>query len=105
MTRQELKTIFEKDGIPTAFCAFPEGQAPPLPFKCWITPYSNNFAADNRVYSKGIHVQLELYTQLCDPETEALVEDNLEAEGLYWEKSQDYLEDEKCYMTIYEMEV
>ena len=54
-------------------------------------------------YFVANHVQIELYTKLKDPASEDNVEEALSS--VFWEKSQTYLDTEKCYQTIYEIEV
>lgn len=103
MTLEELKTLLESTGLPVAYRAFPVGQAPDLPFICYLVEYSNNFDADNRVYYPINHITIELYTEFKSPESEALVETALQ--DVCWEKTEDYLDDERCYEISYEIEV
>lgn len=103
MTLGEIKDLLEITGIPVAYRAFPAGKAPPLPFLCYLFSYTNNFDADDRVYQVINRVTIELYIEAKDPATEAKVEAVLD--GLCWEKSEEYLDDERCYEIIYEIEV
>ena len=103
MTLEELKTLLESTGLPVAYRAFPVGQAPDLPFICYLVEYSNNFDADNRVYYPINHITIELYTEFKNPDTEALVETALK--DICWEKTEEYLDDERCYEITYEIEV
>lgn len=103
MTLAELKTALETSGIPFAYRAWPEGSAPPLPFGCYLVAYSNNFAADGVVYAKIDHIQIELYTALKDPAAEEKVETALSS--FVWEKIETYIDSEKCYQILYEIEV
>lgn len=103
MTLEELKTLLESTGLPVAYRAFPVGQAPPLPFICYLVDYSNNFDADNRVYHPIDHISIELYTEYKDPASETLVETALQ--NICWEKTEEYLDDERCYEILYEIEV
>ena len=105
MTMEDVKTLLESTGLPVAYRSFPEGNAPTLPFVCYRFPYTNNFAADGVAYAIINHVNVELYTQVKDPETEGKVEAALTGAGIYWEKSETYLEDEKCFQILYEIEV
>lgn len=65
--------------------------------------YSNNFAADNTVYKKFDHIQIDLYTERKDPATEDKVEKALSS--FYWEKTEEYNDTEETYRIIYEIEV
>ena len=103
MTLLGIIESLKRIGIPVAYESFPENEAPPLPFICYINPEDNNFAADGTVYysSKVIHV--ELYTEKRDLEIEKAVEAVLSA--FFYEKTAIYLDDEKCYEILYELEV
>lgn len=103
MTLQSLKSILETTGLPVTYRAWPEGEAPPLPFLCYLVAYSNNFGADNRVYRKINHVQVELYTKQKDPDAEDKVENALSS--FYWEKTEEYIDTERCYQILYEIEL
>ena len=105
MTLQEFKPVLEATGLPVAYRAFPEGDAPALPFVCYHSPYTNNFAADGVVYATINHINVELYTQVKDPATEGRVEAALTGAGIYWDKSETSLDDEKCFQILYEIEV
>ncbi|EFB76070.1 hypothetical protein [Subdoligranulum variabile] len=103
MTLEQIAALLETTGLPVVFQQWQEGAAPPMPYLVYLFPYTNNFAADGTTYFVANHVQIELYTQLKDPVSEGKVEAALSS--LYWEKDQTYLDTEKCYQTIYEIEV
>lgn len=103
MTLEEVAALLETTGYPVTFREWPEGDVPPMPYLVYLSPYTNNFAADGTAYFIANHVQIELYTQLKDPTAEGKVEAALSS--LYWEKNSEYLDTEKCYQTIYEIEV
>lgn len=95
--------MLQASSLPVAYRAFPEDEAPPLPYICYLTTGNNNFAADGKVYYGAIHIQVELYTKFKQPEVEEKVEEALSS--LYWEKSEEYIDSEKCYQILYELEV
>ena len=67
------------------------------------TPVSaGHFCRDTVYFSVG-HYQVELYTSVKSPDAEALVEGALS--GLCWEKSETYLDSERLYQILYEIEV
>ncbi len=84
-----------------AYRAFPEGEAPALPFICYLDTQTYNFIADNKVYSVIQEIDIELYSKLKDTASEALIEAAFAANSIVWEKYDDYLEDEKVYEVIY----
>ena len=104
MTLTELYTICSAV-LPTTYLAWPEGEAPPLPWLAIVERNSDNFAADGIVYSHIKSVDVELYTLTKSPETEASVEEAFLRSGVFWEKSEEYIESEKCYQITYSLEV
>ena len=105
MTLEQLNDLLAATGLPVAYYAFPAENAPPLPWICYIVTGSNNFIADGAVYKQIQHVAVELYCKDKDPNLEARVEGVLRSAGIPWEKSETYLDSEKCFEIIYEIEV
>ena len=108
MTLQEVFNILNSiSGFKgkVAYRAFPKDKAPKLPYICYLATQTNNFAADNKVYKVIQGIDIELYTSKKDPATEELIEAALNNNGIVWEKYEDYIEDENCYMITYETEV
>lgn len=103
MRLEDLKALLAATGLPVAYRAWPEKEAPPLPYLCYLVAYSNNFGADDRVYHQSSHIQVELYTRQKDPDAEDKVETALSS--FYWDKTETYLDTERCYQILYEMEM
>lgn len=103
MKLEAFETLLESTKLPVAYYAFPENEAPSLPFICYLVPFTNNFYADNKVYKVINHIQVELYTKIKNPEIEERVEQALSS--FCWEKEEIYLDDEKCFEIIYKLEV
>ena len=108
MTLAELKTALSSitgfsDKV--VYRAWPVGQAPALPFICFMVDGSDNFGADNIVYKAINRVNVELYSKNKDTTSEGLIEALFETKGIYWEKDEVYLDDEACYEIIYSIEV
>lgn len=93
--------------IPFAYDHFAEGESPDPPFICYLLPGSNNFSADGRVYYKISEVHIELYTDLKDLSVENAVEAVLDSHGIFYQKSEVWIESERLYEVLYtfEMEV
>lgn len=103
----KLLKILEKIGLPFAYHHFAEGESPDPPFLIYLLPASDNFAADGGVYFKANEVHIELYTDYKNPETEAKLETVLDEYGIFYEKTEVFIEAEKLYEVLYifEMEV
>ena len=84
-----------------AYRAFPVGKAPKLPFICYLCTSTDNFDADDYVYQVIQGVDIELYTAKKDEVSEQAVEAMLESNRLGWEKNEEYLDSENCYMITY----
>ena len=104
---EELLQILNETQIPFAYHHFAEGELPEPPFICYLLPGSNNFSADGKVYYKINEVHIELYTDLKDLAVEQQLEDVLDEHGIFYNKSETWIESEKLYEVLYtfEMEV
>ena len=104
---EELLQILNETQIPFAYHHFAEGESPEPPFVCYLLPGSNNFSADGKVYYKINEVHIELYTDLKDLAVEQQLEDMLDEHGIFYNKSETWIESEKLYEVLYtfEMEV
>ena len=100
----DLMQLMEEIGLPFAYDHFAEGESPAPPFITFLLPGSNNFAADGKVYLKINEVHIELYTDEKNPETEALVEDVLDAHEIFYDKTEVWIESEKLYEVLYSFE-
>ena len=105
MTYDEIMSLAEEMGLPFAYDHFAEGESPDPPFLIFLFPRSDNFSADGAVYFKIDVLHFELYTDAKAPDVEAQIEAVLDAHGFYYNKSEVWIEDEKLYEVLYEMEV
>ena len=103
MTLKKFKSILESAGFPVTYRSWPESKAPPMPYICYYVSGSDNFAADGAVYYSVHQLQVELYTELKEPETEAALETALAS--FYWNRTETYIDTENCYQIAYEIEV
>ena len=97
--------ILEELGLPFAYDHFAEGESPETPFICYLSPGSDNFAADGKVYYKINEFHIELYTDYKDPELEKRLEDILDGASIFYEKSETWIESEKLYEVLYTFEM
>lgn len=96
--------ILEELGLPYAYDHFAEGEGPDPPFLCFRCPNSDNFAADGTVYFPITEIDIELYTDQKDPETEKKLEDLLGKGGIFFDKTEIWIESEKLYEVLYSFE-
>lgn len=99
----ELTASLSSVGLPVTYRAWPEKNAPPLPFVCWLCDDYDNLFADGSVYKSTANVRIELYTKSKDLALESRMEQALA--GLHWKKTEAYIASERCYMILYEIEV
>ena len=100
----ELLQILSETQIPFAYHHFAEGESPEPPFICYLLPGSNNFSADGKVYYKINEVHIELYTDFKDLAVEQQLEDVLDEHGIFYNKSETWIESEKLYEVLYTFE-
>lgn len=103
----ELLVMLNEMGISFAYDHFAEGESPEPPFICYLLPQSDHFSADGKVYYKISGVHIELYTDIKDLSVEQKVEAVLDTHGIFYEKSEVWIESERLYEVLYtfEMEV
>ncbi len=104
MTHNEIMEMLEETNLPIAYDHFAEGESPDPPFICFLFPSSDNFSADGRVYLKINRVHVELYTDYKDPEREQKLETVLDRHGIFYEKTEAWIESERLYEVLYEFE-
>ena len=101
----EVIAILRSLGLPFAYHHFAEGESPEPPFLCYLTPGSDNFAADGRVYFKLDKYDIELYTDKKDPVLEARIEALLDQHEVFYDKSEVWIESERLYEVLYQFEM
>lgn len=80
---EEVIKILKEIGIPFAYDHFAEGESPSPPFICYLTPGTDNFAADGIAYLKVNEINIELYTDFKDLSVERKVESVLDKFGIF----------------------
>ena len=101
----EILDILTKIGLPFAYHHFAEGEAPDPPFICYLTPGSDNFAADGKVYFKINEFHIELYTDEKSPALETELEAVLDERGIFYDKTEVWIESEQLYEVLYQFEM
>ena len=101
----DLVKLLEETGIPFAYDHFAEGESPDPPFICYLLPQSDNFSADGKVYLKVSSVNIELYTDSKDLSVEQKLEAVLATHGIFYDKTEVWIESEKLYEVLYSFEM
>ena len=107
MTQAELYQALKSIGYPVAYGAFTRPVTPP--FITYQFAYSNDMMADNVNYVAIDDFQIELYTAKKDLKkdlaAEQKVQDKLKELGLPYRKFETYLDKEKMFQIIYEIQI
>jgi hypothetical protein len=103
MTQAELLQALKSIGYPVAYGSFSSPVTPP--FIVYKFAYSNDMIADNINYVAIDDFQVELYTDKKDLNAEKLVQDKLKELGLPYRKFETYLDEEKVYQILYEIQI
>lgn len=105
MSHDDVLSMVDAMGLPSAYDHFVEGQSPEPPFLVFLYPEANNFAADGIAFFKVNRLHLELYTDEKSIELEERVEAVLTRYRLFYAKSEVWIESENLYEVLYRMEV
>lgn len=98
---KKLKEIIKEIDIAFAYDHFAEGESPKPPFICYLFPGSDNFSADGKVYFKANVVHIELYTDFKDLSVEQKVEAVLDKHGIFYNKTETWIDSERLYEVVY----
>ena len=101
----KLLAMLKEMGIPFAYDHFAEGESPEPPFISYLLPGVNHFAADGMAYFKINEVHIELYTDYKDLSVEQKVETVLDKYGIFYTKSETWIESEKFYEILYSFDM
>ena len=101
MTYQEINTMIESIGVPSAYYQFTADTAQPPPFICFYFDYDADVYADNTNYQKVAHLIIEQYTDEKDFDLESTVESTLNNAGITYVRNETYIDSEKLYLVTY----
>ena len=105
MTYDEIMGMLAEASLPVAYDHFSEGESPDPPFLVFLFPSSDNFSADGTVYQKIDELHIELYTDRKQPDVESALEAVLDRHGVFYNKSEVWIETERLYEVLYSTEV
>jgi hypothetical protein len=103
MTQAELYQALKNIGYPVTYGSFSSPVTPP--FIVYQFAYSNDMIADNINYVAIDDFQVELYTAKKDLVAEQKVQDKLKELGLPYRKFETYLDEEKMFQILYEIQI
>lgn len=101
MDEAGLFALLKTTGLPVAYHHFTSPPSPP--YIVYLFSHTENFGADNKVYAAEKNYQVELYSKTKDLASEKLIEDLFDANEIYWEKTETYIESEGLYQVLYEI--
>lgn len=96
-----LYTMLSSLGLPVSYRLFKSPPTPP--YIVYLFAYSDNFGADNKVYSKEDNYQVELYSTKKDLASEKKIEDLFDSNDIYYEKTETYIDSEGLFQVLYEI--
>ena len=105
MTYDAIVEMLEEAGLPLAYDHFAEGDSPEPPFLIFLFPSSDNFSADGIVYQRIDALHIELYTDRKQPDVEKQLETVLDRHGIFYEKTEVWIDTERLYEVLYATEV
>lgn len=103
MTLEDLKNRCENAGFKYAYGVFKKPTKPP--HLVAIINGTDNFMADNKVYSKDVPIQLDYTYLVKDLDAQNKIEDEILGD-IAWNKSEEvYLSDEEIWQVSYFFEI
>lgn len=106
MTLSDIYTILKATGYPVAYSHFTATTNTPLPsppYIVYLSVYSSNLKADDRVYAKIDNLQIELYTNKKDLTAEKKLEDILDNNDIAYESTETWIDSEQLLQKLYEV--
>lgn len=103
MTQAELYTALKSLGFPVAYLSFVTSPSPP--FITYQFAYDNDFMADNQNFAGIANFQVELYTKAKDVAAEKKIQDLFKTLSMPYRKNEAWLDSEKLFQIIYEIQL
>lgn len=96
---EKLNSMLEASGLPFRYRAFSDETVPDDCYCVYQFLYSENMAADGNVYKIISKFQIDMFTKTKNIEAEEQLEAALSS--VYWEKEEEYIDDQACYRITY----
>lgn len=84
MSYEQIAAMMEEMELPFAYHHFAEGECPQPPFLVFLSTGERTFSADNEMYFSSKQLDIELYTDRKQPETERQVEAVLRRHHIFY---------------------
>lgn len=104
MNLTELYDVLTSTELPVAYRAFRDDENVGPPCITYEVAFSQNFGADNQVYSPFTVVDIFLFQKTKGP-AETTLENVLNANKIFWDKTETFNKDEEVFQTIYEVKI
>lgn len=109
MNIKGLKNVLDSTGLPVAYHSWklsdPNNPPPKPPYIIYYLKNSDNTGADNKVYYKQNYYNVELYTNKKDIAVEQKLEDAFDSASIFYDKTESYIDEEKMFDILYEIEI
>jgi hypothetical protein len=103
MTIADVKKVLSVPGVTVHYDHAPVGTK--VPYVTYTCHADNNFFADDKVYQKIRSMRAVLYSTKKDEKLETLIESALDEAEIPWNMTDEFENEQKVFMTIYEAEV
>lgn len=103
MTIADVKKVLSVPGVTVHYDHAPVGTK--VPYVTYTCHADNNFFADDKVYQKIRSMRAVLYSTKKDEKLETLIESALDEAEIPWSMTDEFENEQKVFMTIYEAEV
>lgn len=105
MTLATFAAAIATTKIPMRYGYWPDENRPKCPYIEYEVAYTSNFGGDNKVYQRITHIDLFLFTDKKDLDSEAAIEQALDDAEIFWDKTESFSESEKTYQILYEVTI
>lgn len=102
MELKAIKEMLKNTGYSVAYRFYKS--KPEIPYIVYFAE-DRNIAADGKVYHKFKRITVELYTEIKDTVAESKVEEILDNKEIFYEKEENYIDEEEMYQIIYQFEI
>ena len=102
-----LQNVLNSTGLPVVYHSFQSSglKVKQPPYIIYYLKNSDNTGADNKVYYKQNYYNIELYTNKKDIAAEQKLEDAFDSASIFYEKTESYIDEEKMFDILYEIEI